>query len=116
MEKYRGFIPFSGYSGSYAGMLFRRPGRFEGEDVYKRQEVHTIAAESLETMLEKEAQDYWNLEISSIAEESVKGLTVTYEDKTTDLKRNVIETTDDDGNLSSDTIYTLDGIEIDSCV
>ncbi len=37
-------------------------------------------------MLEKEAQDYWNLEISSIAEESVKGLTVTYEDKTTDLK------------------------------
>lgn len=79
-------------------------------------EVHTIAAESLETMLEKEAQDYWNLEISSIAEESVKGLTVTYEDKTTDLKRNVIETTDDDGNLSSDTIYTLDGIEIDGSV
>lgn len=79
-------------------------------------EVHTIAAESLESMLEKQAQDYWNLEISSIAEESVKGLTVTYEDKTRDLKRSVIEITDDDGNLSSDTIYTLDGIEIDASV
>lgn len=79
-------------------------------------EVHTIAADTLESILEKQAQDYWNLEISSIAEDSVKGLTVTYENKTTELERNVTETTDDEGNLSSDCTYTLNDMEIDASI
>lgn len=79
-------------------------------------EVHTIAADTIESILGKQAQDYWNLEISSIAEDSVKGLTVTYEDKITELKRNVTEAADDDGNLSSDCIYSLNDMEIDASV
>lgn len=79
-------------------------------------EVHIMSAESLEKMMNMQAENYWELDIGVIIETKISGLSVKYQNQTIDIQRREEETTDEDGNTDTTAHYYSGDKEIDSSV
>lgn len=77
-------------------------------------EVHTVSADSIDSILEKNAIDYWNMGITTITKDQITGLTVEYKNNKKEIEKISTENTDEEGNAKTETTYQCDGKELDT--
>jgi len=77
-------------------------------------QVHTMTADSLASLLGVETNAYLNLYMSYVPLEDLQELIVTYEGNAYRLRAQITEETDDDGGAAASTAYYLDDQEVAS--
>lgn len=76
-------------------------------------EVHTITGDTIDSILDTSAADYWSLYVSPVTVTDIKSMDVTYNGQTNTIVRNTEETTDEDGDTTQTITYTWNGEEVD---
>lgn len=79
-------------------------------------EVHIMSAESLESMMDIQPEEYWEMDIGVILETKISGLSVEYQNQTTDIERREEKTIDEEENEETTIHYYSGDKEIDSSV
>lgn len=77
-------------------------------------EVHSLAAGSLDSIINQTAQNYWNKSMISLRSDQLNSLTVDYKGVKNKIEKISKEEKDKKGNASTDISYKMDGKQIDS--
>lgn len=77
-------------------------------------EVHTVSADSIDSILEMDAKDYWDMGITTITKDQITGLTVEYKNSKKEIEKISTETTDVEEYTKTETTYQCNGEELDT--